>query len=266
MRSTGSRKVDGDEPLPLGQRHVDGQYRGAALASRAPVNLLEAIVLGLVQGLTEFLPIRLTAHLRIVPGFLGLGDPGRGVLRGHPARHAGRGDHLLPPRPLAAHHRRAAQPSATQHSRCKTTKEPAGLVRGPGHHPHRRSSACTFEDQIETGARDLWLIGTTLIVFAPRSCGYADRRRPPRARDRAALERATPTLIGLAQALHPDPGRVALGRDHLHGARPLGMARAPAAARFSVPARGPRRGAERAVRAPGRDLRREGRRRAARRT
>lgn len=40
------------------------------------MNLLQAIVLGVVQGLTEFLPISSTAHLRIVPAFLGWGDPG----------------------------------------------------------------------------------------------------------------------------------------------------------------------------------------------
>ncbi|MEI6030055.1 MAG: undecaprenyl-diphosphate phosphatase [Synechococcaceae cyanobacterium ELA739] len=35
-----------------------------------------AIVLGLVQGLTEFLPISSTAHLKVVPVLLGWGDPG----------------------------------------------------------------------------------------------------------------------------------------------------------------------------------------------
>src|SRR5215207_3421150 len=37
---------------------------------------LEAIVLGLVQGLTEFLPISSSGHLRIVPALLGWDDPG----------------------------------------------------------------------------------------------------------------------------------------------------------------------------------------------
>ncbi|WP_224361442.1 undecaprenyl-diphosphate phosphatase [Hyalangium versicolor] len=40
------------------------------------MSLIEAIVLGLVQGLTEFLPISSTAHLRIVPELLGWSDPG----------------------------------------------------------------------------------------------------------------------------------------------------------------------------------------------
>ncbi|MBI3949245.1 MAG: undecaprenyl-diphosphate phosphatase [Acidobacteria bacterium] len=38
------------------------------------MTLLEAIVLGLIQGLTEFLPISSTAHLRIVPALMGLVD------------------------------------------------------------------------------------------------------------------------------------------------------------------------------------------------
>src|SRR4051812_36622241 len=37
---------------------------------------LHAIVEGIVQGLTEFLPISSTAHLRIVPAFFGWPDPG----------------------------------------------------------------------------------------------------------------------------------------------------------------------------------------------
>jgi undecaprenyl-diphosphatase len=40
------------------------------------MTILEAVVLGVVQGLTEFLPISSTAHLRIVPALCGWADPG----------------------------------------------------------------------------------------------------------------------------------------------------------------------------------------------
>jgi undecaprenyl-diphosphatase len=40
------------------------------------VTTFQAVVLGVVQGVTEFLPISSTAHLRIVPALLGWGDPG----------------------------------------------------------------------------------------------------------------------------------------------------------------------------------------------
>lgn len=40
------------------------------------VNLFQAAFLGFVQGMTEFLPISSTAHLKAVPVALGWGDPG----------------------------------------------------------------------------------------------------------------------------------------------------------------------------------------------
>ena len=37
---------------------------------------IKQIILGFIQGLTEFLPISSTAHLIIIPELLGWGDPG----------------------------------------------------------------------------------------------------------------------------------------------------------------------------------------------
>jgi undecaprenyl-diphosphatase len=40
------------------------------------MTIFQAILLGIIQGLTEYLPISSTAHLRIVPALLGWPDPG----------------------------------------------------------------------------------------------------------------------------------------------------------------------------------------------
>lgn len=40
------------------------------------MDIVKAIIYGIVQGLTEFLPISSTAHIRIVPALLGWQDPG----------------------------------------------------------------------------------------------------------------------------------------------------------------------------------------------
>jgi len=43
------------------------------------MTIIQAIILGLVQGLTEFIPISSTGHLKLVPELLGWGDPGAAV-------------------------------------------------------------------------------------------------------------------------------------------------------------------------------------------
>ena len=40
------------------------------------INIFQAFILGMVQGLTEFIPISSTAHLKTIPVALGWGDPG----------------------------------------------------------------------------------------------------------------------------------------------------------------------------------------------
>ena len=53
-------------PIQLLLAQVDSQ----------PIGVFRAIVIGIVQGLTEFLPISSTAHVKVVPVLLGWGDPG----------------------------------------------------------------------------------------------------------------------------------------------------------------------------------------------
>jgi len=60
-----------------GITHKSSQYRNEPTINAVPqMNLFQAVVLGMVQGLTEFLPISSTAHLKVVPVVLGWGDPG----------------------------------------------------------------------------------------------------------------------------------------------------------------------------------------------
>jgi undecaprenyl-diphosphatase len=40
------------------------------------MSILEAVVIGITQGLTEFIPVSSTAHVRVVPALLGWDDPG----------------------------------------------------------------------------------------------------------------------------------------------------------------------------------------------
>ncbi|WP_338038346.1 undecaprenyl-diphosphate phosphatase [Neosynechococcus sphagnicola] len=65
------------------------------------MNLFQALILGMVQGLTEFLPISSTAHLKVVPVALGWGDPGVAVYCGDPTGQHPGGVVVLPARLIA---------------------------------------------------------------------------------------------------------------------------------------------------------------------
>jgi len=55
-------------PIPIHDQLIDCGF--------AELSYFKIIILGIVQGVTELLPISSTAHLRIVPAFLGWQDPG----------------------------------------------------------------------------------------------------------------------------------------------------------------------------------------------
>lgn len=63
-------------PLKVISATVSPTLATATATPASQVNLFQAIVLGMVQGLTEFLPISSTAHLKVVPVALHWGDPG----------------------------------------------------------------------------------------------------------------------------------------------------------------------------------------------
>ncbi len=126
------------------------------------MNYFEAIVLGIVQGLTEFLPISSTAHLRIVPALFGWGDPGAAftavVQLGTMAA-------------VLVFFWRDIVRIVTTWVRSLFTPELRGTLDARmgwyiaiGTIPIA-ILGLVFKDQIETGARDLRLIGWVLILF-----------------------------------------------------------------------------------------------------
>src|SRR5512145_48691 len=76
MGDTVSRPAGRDVLASPGER-VRRLWRVRPLVQENPVlDFLQAAFLGVLQGLTEFLPISSSAHLRIFPELFGWGDPG----------------------------------------------------------------------------------------------------------------------------------------------------------------------------------------------
>jgi undecaprenyl-diphosphatase len=165
------------------------------------VSLLEAIVLGIVQGLTEFLPISSTAHLRIVPAFAGWPDPGAAFtavtqLGTMAAVLLYFREDLL--RIARAWLRSLRDPSVRRQLDARIGwyivlgTIPIGIF------------GVLFKDQIETGARDLYLIGTTLIVLGLALLLAEEVGK--RNRSFEQIRTGDGFVIGLAQALALIPG------------------------------------------------------------
>ncbi len=161
----------------------------------------QAIVLGIVQGLTEFLPISSTAHLRIVPAFLGWGDPGASFTA---VVQLGTMAAVLVyffrdiVRIVAAWFRSLVNPElrGTLDARMGwyviLGTIPIGLL------------GLAFQGQIKTAARDLRLIGWVLILFGLLL--YAADRFFPQRKRIGDLNLRDGLLFGLAQSLALIPG------------------------------------------------------------
>ncbi|HYN90965.1 MAG TPA: undecaprenyl-diphosphate phosphatase, partial [Thermoleophilaceae bacterium] len=126
------------------------------------MSLLEAIVLGITQGLTEFLPISSTAHLRIVPAFAGWEDPGAAFTA--VTQLGTMAAVLLYFRADLWRIARTWFLSLRNKELRSDLDARMGWYIGLGTIPIA-IFGFTFRDQIESGARSLYLIGTTLIVL-----------------------------------------------------------------------------------------------------
>ncbi|WP_449277251.1 undecaprenyl-diphosphate phosphatase [Leucobacter sp. GX24907] len=166
------------------------------------MSIIEAIILGIVQGLTEFLPVSSSAHLRIVTELMGIGDAGAAFTAitqiGTEAavvvffwrdivRIIGRWFRSLPGKTVPRN-----DPDALMGWWIILGSLPIVIL------------GLLFEDQIDTSLRSLWFTATTLIVFG-LLLGLADRvgakTRP--------LEQLTwkhGLVYGFAQALALIPG------------------------------------------------------------
>ncbi len=190
------------------------------------MDVLQAIVLGIVQGLTEFLPISSSGHLRVVPAFFGWEDPGAAFTA---VTQIGtmlavlvyfRSDLLRIATTWLASLRDPALRSdidARVGWYILLGTLPISVV------------GLAFSRQIESGARDLYLIGTALIVFS--FVMLAAERFATRDREIEALTRRDGIVIGCAQAIALIPGVSRSGATISAGLF-LGLAR-PAAARYS---------------------------------
>ncbi|MFJ8659415.1 undecaprenyl-diphosphate phosphatase [Streptomyces sp. NPDC093795] len=198
----------------------------------------ESFILGLVQGLTEFLPISSSAHLRLTAAFAGWHDPGAAFtaitqigteaavliyFRKDIARIISAWFRSLRDKSMRSDH------DAQMGWLVIVGSIPIGVL------------GVTFKDQIEGPFRDLRLIATTLIVMGI-VLGIADRlaaRDEAGGRHRVVRERKTlkelgvkdGLIFGLCQAMALIPG-VSRSGATISGGLLMGYTR-EAAARYS---------------------------------
>ena len=190
------------------------------------MTFLQHLLLGLIQGLTEFLPISSTAHLRVVPHFLGWPDPGAafsavvqlGTLAAVFAYFASDIRRLFTAALVGLKHRNL---NHTPDSRLAWSILPGTLPIA--------TLGLTFQNFIETEARGLGIIAASLIVLALLL--ILAELAGTRTRSIQDLGFWHIQLIGLCQALALIPGCSRSGSTIMGGLL-IGLRRADAA-RFS---------------------------------
>jgi undecaprenyl-diphosphatase len=173
------------------------------------VTLLQAVILGIVQGLTEFLPISSTAHLRIVPA----------IFDWHFSYNSGKND---PGTAFTAVVQLGTAAAIVLYFWRELLHVSVAWIRGLYDRDMRSSLeyklgwylivatipvsafGLALHHQIETGARNLWLIATALIVLALAL--YTAERIGKRTREEEELNTTDAIVVGTAQALALVPG------------------------------------------------------------
>lgn len=167
------------------------------------MSIFEAIILGIVQGLTEFLPISSSGHLLIVPALFGWQDPGAAFTA------------VIQLGTMAAvviyfrediwRITRAFLLGLAGRTETEQEKFDArmGWYLALGTLPIVVFGVI-FKDQIESGARNLYLVGTMLIVFG--AVMAAADMFAKHVRTLSDFKRADALIVGLAQSLALIPG------------------------------------------------------------
>lgn len=165
------------------------------------MSFVEAVVLGVVQGLTEFLPVSSSGHLRIVPALAGWDDPGAAF-----TAVTQLGTVLA----VVIFFRKDLWRVGTTWLRSLRRAElRSSLDARLGWYLILATVPISvfglaFKDQIETGARNLWLVATTLIVLG--AVLYAAERVGRRTKGIEDVDTRSAVVVGLAQALALVPG------------------------------------------------------------
>lgn len=172
------------------------------------MTLLQAIVLGIVQGLTEFLPISSTAHLRIVPALFGwhfyhgsTNDPGAAFTA---VVQLGTTAALI-----LYFWRELLQVTVAWFRGIRDKSVRGSLEYKLGWYLILATIPVSvfglvFSHEIETGARNLWIIAVSLIALAVLLFGA--EKLGSRRREEEQINFTDAAVVGTAQALALVPG------------------------------------------------------------